>query len=48
MGAVWNASYFGLYLQEDSNSQKKIALRTFLGYNTVEHLETQCCSRPGS
>jgi len=34
------AGYFGLDLQERNSSQKKLALRAFLGYNTVEHLET--------
>jgi hypothetical protein len=35
----WDASYFGLDSQEGNSSQKKIALRAFLGYNSVEHLE---------
>lgn len=45
MGAVRNATYFGQDSQEDRNSQKKIALRAFIGYNTVEDSEMR--SFPG-
>ena len=39
-GAGWDAGYFGLDMQEHHSYRKKIALNAFLGYNTVEHLET--------